>query len=173
MKSPSESCLVGFVDGSAFVERFRLSRAAMDFLENWMDMIVQRWTRGNFALTPRQQLLFTIRYYAMSGEYKLIGVAHGISKASVYRFSNVTRAVILNLFTIKVSLALKPYACRHMALTHAPSLTLFARFWWCHFWWRCRTNFMHCKQQYTLVRHFFRGSHWHDYNTDSHWSYCT
>lgn len=51
--------------GFDFVERFRLSRRAMRYLENRIGLQLRRRTRRNFALTPRQQVLIAMRFFAV------------------------------------------------------------------------------------------------------------
>ena len=60
-----------------FRERFRFSRDELTVLERRLSPYFASDTNRNFALTPREKLLCTLRFYASGGFYYSIGDANG------------------------------------------------------------------------------------------------
>ena len=68
-----------------FEERFRLSRGQFDAVLMTVGPSLEHMSGRSAALTPSEQLLITLRFLATGAFYKVVGDAHGISKASVSR----------------------------------------------------------------------------------------
>ena len=61
-------------------------------------------TNHNKALTPRQQVLIALRFFADGASLHLIGDAHGVLKATVLRcIKRVTNTIVRNLFVEAVN----------------------------------------------------------------------
>ena len=82
-----------------FKERFRLTRQQVDYLVSTIEQHLQHGTNCNKALTSRQQVLIALRFFADGAALRLIGDAHGISKATVSRcIHRVANAIVNSLF---------------------------------------------------------------------------
>ncbi|KAF0297586.1 putative nuclease HARBI1 [Amphibalanus amphitrite] len=76
-------------------ENFRLSVEVATALEDLISGTVAHDTGLNMALTPRQQLLVSLRFYATGAYLRLVGDGHGVSEATVCRaIHRVTDAII-------------------------------------------------------------------------------
>jgi nuclease HARBI1 len=68
-----------------FKECFRLSRTMVDTVVNIIGGYLEPKTYQNFALTPIEQILLSLRFLATGGYYALVGDAHGLHKSTVSR----------------------------------------------------------------------------------------
>ena len=72
-------------NGFDFKKRFRLTRPQVDIILNEIGDLLQTATQRNYALTPTEQLLTTLRFLATGAFYRLNGDGHGVSESSVCR----------------------------------------------------------------------------------------
>ncbi|XP_043217108.1 putative nuclease HARBI1 [Amphibalanus amphitrite] len=79
-----------------FRERFRLERAVVEKILHFIGDDLAHDTDRNHALTPKQQLLLTLRFLATGSFYHVVGDAHGPSKATVYRAVHRAVEAIVN-----------------------------------------------------------------------------
>ena len=68
-----------------FEETFRVSRATAEQILRDINVRLQHETTMNRALTPEQQLLTTIRFFASNAFYNVIGHAHLMNQSTVWR----------------------------------------------------------------------------------------
>lgn len=88
-----------FFDGADFKQRFRISQHTVDELEERIGRLLEPSTRCNQALSPREQILTCLRFFATNGFYHLVRDAHGPSEATVCCVvKKVTRAINETLF---------------------------------------------------------------------------
>ncbi|XP_043190027.1 putative nuclease HARBI1 [Amphibalanus amphitrite] len=86
---------MGALHPTTFRENFRLSVEVATALEDLISGTVAHDTGLNMALTPRQQLLVSLRFYATGAYLRLVGDGHGVSEATVCRaIHRVTDAII-------------------------------------------------------------------------------
>lgn len=69
----------------SFVERFRLSKPEIDKVLSHIQDVLMHESGRSAALTPTEQLLITLRFFASGSFYHLIGDLQGVSKATVCR----------------------------------------------------------------------------------------
>ncbi|MEL6804794.1 MAG: hypothetical protein AAFO91_13540, partial [Bacteroidota bacterium] len=69
----------------ALQAKYRLPRMEIERLLRVVSPHIRRPTRRNFALSPKVQLLATLRFYASGSFQEVVGDATGLSKASVSR----------------------------------------------------------------------------------------
>lgn len=82
-----------------FRARFRCTVYQVSDLVNTIGQFLQHDTYRNHALTPRQQVLIALRFFADGAGLRIIGDAHGVSKATVSRcIHRTTNAIIDHLF---------------------------------------------------------------------------
>jgi hypothetical protein len=82
-----------------FESRFRLPPALVREILTEISPFIAHPTCRNYALSPEQQLLLTLRFLATGGMYRLVGDAHGPSKPTVSRtVSRVVGAIIDHYF---------------------------------------------------------------------------
>ena len=72
-----------FLIDANFAQRFRVSPETATRLENILGPHLMHRTRRNDALSPREQVLTTLRFLATNGFYHLIRDAHGPSEATI------------------------------------------------------------------------------------------
>lgn len=95
-------------DITDFKERFRMTSNQVSVLVDRIGRFLEHKTRRNFALSPRQQVLIALRFYADGGSFRLIGDAHGISRATVSRcLRRVTRVINRDIFHSAVDFPLE------------------------------------------------------------------
>ena len=68
-----------------FLERYRLSKAVVLKLLEDIEARLEYHTNRNHPLTPIQQLLLTLRFYATGSYQIVVGDTNGVSKATVCR----------------------------------------------------------------------------------------
>lgn len=101
-----------FLD-SVFIERFRLSRSAVEKVLTTIGPHIDHRTNKNRALHPREQILVALHFYGNGSQYHSIGDIHGIHKSTVCRIINrVSRSVIRRLFQQYVRW---PNNCAHIS----------------------------------------------------------
>lgn len=65
--------------------RFRLTDAHIDQIVQRLAPIIQHETERNFALSPEQQIRFSLRYLATGDHYSTVSDAHGCHKSTLSR----------------------------------------------------------------------------------------
>ncbi|XP_023312753.1 putative nuclease HARBI1 [Anoplophora glabripennis] len=73
------------LDDGKFLERYRLSKKVVIKVLEEIEPALEYATDRNFPLTPIQQLLIALRFYATGSFQTVMGDVHGISKATVCR----------------------------------------------------------------------------------------
>ena len=73
------------MDGCFFRERFRLNIEEFNYVLDALKPIICHPSLRNFALSPKQQILVTLRFLGTGGSLHLVGHAHGVSKATMSR----------------------------------------------------------------------------------------
>jgi hypothetical protein len=82
-----------------FKMRFRLSRNEAERLLVKIIPLIQHPTLRNYALSPQDKLLSTLRFLATGAFYRVVGDAHGPSEATICRnVKRVVSAINLTLF---------------------------------------------------------------------------
>lgn len=85
------------LDDSKFVMRYRFSKPVVLKILEQIDAALEFPTDRNKPLTPVQQLLLTLRFYA-TGSFQIVsGDLHGISKATVSRYIRKVSEAIASL----------------------------------------------------------------------------
>ena len=75
---------------------YRFRRESILFITNLVAGDISRNTRWNHALTPLQQVLIALRFYASGSFLQVIGDTFGVDKSTVSRvITNVSRALIV------------------------------------------------------------------------------
>ena len=76
--------------------RYRFRRESILFITNLVAGDISRNTRRNHALTPLQQVLIALRFYASGSFLQVIGDTFGVDKSTVSRvITDVSRALIV------------------------------------------------------------------------------
>ena len=76
--------------------RYRFRRESILFITNLVAGDISRNTRRNHALTPLQQVLIALRFYASGSFLQVIGDTFGVDKLTVSRvITDVSRALIV------------------------------------------------------------------------------
>ena len=76
-------------------ERFRLSPEAASSLEDVIAASIAHETGRNHALSPREQLLVTLRFYATGSFFRMVADGRGPHEATVCRaVHRVTDAIV-------------------------------------------------------------------------------
>ena len=76
--------------------RYRFRRESILFITNLVGGDFSRNTRRNHALTPLQQVLIALRFYASGSFLQVIGDTFGVDKSTVSRvITDVSRALIV------------------------------------------------------------------------------
>lgn len=98
---------------SVFIERFRLSRSAVENVLIAIGPRIDYKTNKNHALNPKQQILVALHFYGNGSQYHSIGDMHGIHKSTVCRIVNrVSRTIVRILFPKYVRW---PNNCAHIS----------------------------------------------------------
>lgn len=91
-----------FLD-SVFIERFRLSRSAVQVVLNAIGRQIDHISHMNFALNPKEQILVALHFFGNGSQYHSIGDMHGIHKSTVCRIVNrVAWTIVRVLFPMYV-----------------------------------------------------------------------
>lgn len=76
-------------------ERFRFGRESIDFLVGLLEDKLMRDTQRSRALTPRQQVLIALRFFATGSFLQIVGDSLGVDKSTVSRVvTDVTEALV-------------------------------------------------------------------------------
>ena len=87
------------MDELYFVQRFRLTVNEVMHLVHTISIYLQHQTARNYALTPVQQVLIALRFFAEGSSLRVLGDAHGVSPATVHRcIYRVVEVVNTNYF---------------------------------------------------------------------------
>lgn len=77
-----------------FMEKFRFDKAGIESILIRIGGQLAYDSQRNNPLTPQQQLLFTLRWYASNAAYNVIADAHGPHKSTLCRtIRRVTQAI--------------------------------------------------------------------------------
>lgn len=80
------------------LQRYRFSNNGVDFLVNLLKNHLQRPTGRSYALTPREQVLLALRFFATGSMYQVIGDTMGFHKGTVSRaVDSVVSALLLHM----------------------------------------------------------------------------
>ena len=94
-----------FLDDNNLRKRYRFSSQNIDRLVRLIGHRLERPTKRNLPLTPRQQIMIALRFYATGNFLQVIGDTFGVDAATVSRvITSVTEA----LFNIKDRVILFP-----------------------------------------------------------------
>ena len=101
VRKPKEFKRTGHVfeleDGEMF-QRYRFTNNGVDYLCDLLHNQLVHDTKRSFALTPRQQLLLTLRYFATGAMMQVVGDTFGVDKSTVSRVvDRVTTALLGHL----------------------------------------------------------------------------
>nr|XP_049706930.1 putative nuclease HARBI1 [Helicoverpa armigera] len=77
-----------------FLDRFRISKGLARALASHLAPLLQTRTMKNFAVTPEQQIIMALEFYACGSFQRCIGDAAGVHKSTVCRIIHrVSRAI--------------------------------------------------------------------------------
>ena len=85
------------MDDTKFVMRYRLSKQVTLKLLQQIEGMLEYPTNRNIPLTPIQQLLLTLRFYATGSFQIVIGDTNGVSKATISRYIKIVSEAIASL----------------------------------------------------------------------------
>jgi len=81
----------------AIVSIFRLNRASINMLSNRIGPALQSQEKRRWVLSPTQQLLIALRYYATGDHYATIGLAFGVGKCAISTSVDKVTAALLTI----------------------------------------------------------------------------
>ncbi|XP_026728386.1 putative nuclease HARBI1 [Trichoplusia ni] len=84
-------------DDTDFKMRFRLSKVAVTYVFSLIQDTITAPTSRNYAVTPMDRLLLTLRYYATGSFLTVVGDFTGVSKASASRIVKLVSHAIAQL----------------------------------------------------------------------------
>ncbi|XP_053380159.1 putative nuclease HARBI1, partial [Mercenaria mercenaria] len=83
------------LNDNEMLERYRFSNNGINYLENLLLDDLKRPTHRSCALSPKQQILIALRFFATGSMYQVIGDTMGFNKGTVSRaVDSVTNALL-------------------------------------------------------------------------------
>ncbi|XP_060553824.1 putative nuclease HARBI1 [Ruditapes philippinarum] len=80
------------------IRRYRFSNEGVNYIVNLLENDIKRSTKRNHAISPRNQVLLALRFFASGSMYEVIGDTCGFSKSTVSRaVDSVTDALVSHI----------------------------------------------------------------------------